>query len=158
MIRARVAFCLSGFLSVMGARVAHAQCPGWVCNGSSVIETLDRVGIGTQSPTNDAEIHNTGGLARLRIDSGTTGNGISGNSGVVLTIGEVPYYSIATWGNGTTPARANFLSRQPVIRQIICEGADGVYHRAEAGLLPCIRVGGLLRFDPVAIRESVRRT
>ena len=23
-----------------------------------------------------------------------------------------------------------------------------VYHRAEAGLLPCIRVGGLLRFDP----------
>lgn len=32
-----------------------------------------------------------------------------------------------------------------------------VYHRAEAGLLPCIRVGGLLRFDPVAIRESVRR-
>lgn len=31
-----------------------------------------------------------------------------------------------------------------------------VYHRAEAGLLPCIRVGGLLRFDPVAIRASAR--
>ena len=31
-----------------------------------------------------------------------------------------------------------------------------VYHRAEAGQLPCVRVGGLLRFDPAAIRESVR--
>jgi predicted DNA-binding transcriptional regulator AlpA len=27
-----------------------------------------------------------------------------------------------------------------------------VYHRAEAGLLPVRRVGGLLRFDPAAIR------
>ena len=27
-----------------------------------------------------------------------------------------------------------------------------VYHRAEAGLLPLRRVGGLLRFDPAAIR------
>ena len=32
-----------------------------------------------------------------------------------------------------------------------------VYHRAEAGLLPCVRVGGLLRFDPAAIKDSVRR-
>jgi excisionase family DNA binding protein len=31
-----------------------------------------------------------------------------------------------------------------------------VYHRAEAGQLPCIRVGGLLRFDPAAIRASAR--
>ena len=30
-----------------------------------------------------------------------------------------------------------------------------VYHRAEAGLLPCIRIGGLLRFDPQAIRALV---
>jgi excisionase family DNA binding protein len=29
-----------------------------------------------------------------------------------------------------------------------------VYHRAEAGQLPCVRVGGLLRFDPGAIRAS----
>ncbi len=27
-----------------------------------------------------------------------------------------------------------------------------VYHRAEAGLLPCVRIGGLLRFHPDAIR------
>jgi excisionase family DNA binding protein len=31
-----------------------------------------------------------------------------------------------------------------------------VYHRAEAGQLPCVRVGGLLRFDPSAIRASAR--
>jgi excisionase family DNA binding protein len=27
-----------------------------------------------------------------------------------------------------------------------------VYHRAEAGLLPLRRIGGLLRFDPAAVR------
>ena len=31
-----------------------------------------------------------------------------------------------------------------------------VYHRAEAGLLPCIRVGALLRFAPEAIRAAAR--
>jgi excisionase family DNA binding protein len=31
-----------------------------------------------------------------------------------------------------------------------------VYHRAEAGQLPCVRVGGLLRFDPAAIRGAAR--
>jgi excisionase family DNA binding protein len=31
-----------------------------------------------------------------------------------------------------------------------------VYHRAEAGQLPCVRVGGLLRFHPVSIRASAR--
>ncbi len=30
-----------------------------------------------------------------------------------------------------------------------------VYHRAQAGLLPCVKIGGLLRFDPVAIRALV---
>ena len=27
-----------------------------------------------------------------------------------------------------------------------------VYHRAQAGFLPCVKIGGLLRFDPAAIR------
>lgn len=27
-----------------------------------------------------------------------------------------------------------------------------VYHRSAAGLLPCLRVGALIRFDPEAIR------
>ena len=30
-----------------------------------------------------------------------------------------------------------------------------VYHRLECGLLPHIRVGALVRFDPAAIREHV---
>ncbi len=30
-----------------------------------------------------------------------------------------------------------------------------VYHRAEAGKLPCLRIGGLLRFQPAAIRAFV---
>ena len=30
-----------------------------------------------------------------------------------------------------------------------------VYHKAEAGMLPCLRIGGLLRFDPQKIRELV---
>jgi excisionase family DNA binding protein len=31
-----------------------------------------------------------------------------------------------------------------------------VYHRAEAGLLPYLRVGALLRFEPNAIRNFAR--
>jgi predicted DNA-binding transcriptional regulator AlpA len=31
-----------------------------------------------------------------------------------------------------------------------------VYHRSEAGLLPCVRIGSLLRFDPEVIRRLVR--
>jgi antitoxin HigA-1 len=31
-----------------------------------------------------------------------------------------------------------------------------VYHRAEAGLLPHLRVGGLLRFDPDVVRAFAR--
>ena len=31
-----------------------------------------------------------------------------------------------------------------------------VYQRAEAGLLPCVRLGGLLRFDPEKIRAYAR--
>jgi len=31
-----------------------------------------------------------------------------------------------------------------------------VYHRSAAGLLPCLRVGALLRFEPDAIRAYAR--
>jgi excisionase family DNA binding protein len=31
-----------------------------------------------------------------------------------------------------------------------------VYHRAESGELPCLRVGGLLRFDPATVRAFAR--
>lgn len=32
-----------------------------------------------------------------------------------------------------------------------------VYQRAEDGTLPCLRIGGALRFEPEAIREWVRK-
>jgi predicted DNA-binding transcriptional regulator AlpA len=32
-----------------------------------------------------------------------------------------------------------------------------VYHRAEAGLLPCVRIGSLLRFDPEVVRCLAER-
>ena len=31
-----------------------------------------------------------------------------------------------------------------------------VYHQAEAGRLPCIRILGFLRFDPQAVRDFVQ--
>lgn len=31
-----------------------------------------------------------------------------------------------------------------------------VYQKAQAGLLPCLKVGGLLRFDPVEIKRFFR--
>ncbi len=31
-----------------------------------------------------------------------------------------------------------------------------VYHQAEAGLIPCLRVGSLLRYEPDAIRRFAR--
>ena len=31
-----------------------------------------------------------------------------------------------------------------------------VYHRSESGLLPCLRIGALVRFDPEAIRAYAR--
>jgi excisionase family DNA binding protein len=38
----------------------------------------------------------------------------------------------------------------------LCASRSWVYHRAENGELPCLRVGGLLRFDPAAIKAFVR--
>ena len=32
-----------------------------------------------------------------------------------------------------------------------------VYHRAEAGQLPHLRVGGLLRFDPATVKSFARK-
>jgi excisionase family DNA binding protein len=31
-----------------------------------------------------------------------------------------------------------------------------VYHRSESGALPCLRIGGLVRFDPAAIIAFAR--
>ncbi|MES1206011.1 MAG: helix-turn-helix domain-containing protein [Pseudomonadota bacterium] len=32
-----------------------------------------------------------------------------------------------------------------------------VYQKTEEGTLPCLRVGGLIRFDPAAVRAFARR-
>jgi excisionase family DNA binding protein len=31
-----------------------------------------------------------------------------------------------------------------------------IYQRAESGLLPCLRIGGLVRFDPETVRAFAR--
>jgi excisionase family DNA binding protein len=31
-----------------------------------------------------------------------------------------------------------------------------VYQKAQAGQLPCVKIGGLLRFEPAAIRAFIR--
>ncbi|OJH39134.1 helix-turn-helix domain-containing protein [Cystobacter ferrugineus] len=31
-----------------------------------------------------------------------------------------------------------------------------VYQRAQAGQLPCVKIGGLLRFEPAALRAFIR--
>jgi excisionase family DNA binding protein len=66
------------------------------------------------------------------------------------------------------PPRAPPVARAPVITNLdglwdandvaryLKVSRSWVYHRAEAGQLPCVRVGGLLRFDPATIRASAR--
>jgi excisionase family DNA binding protein len=63
------------------------------------------------------------------------------------------------------PTRAS--SPATVVRDALWDANDvaaylkvsrsGVYHRAEAGLLPHVRVGGLLRFDPEVVRAYARK-
>lgn len=43
------------------------------------------------------------------------------------------------------------------VAQYLNVSLSWVYHRAEAGLLPCFRLGPLLRFDPSAIRTLLGR-
>ena len=43
------------------------------------------------------------------------------------------------------------------VAQYLKVSRSWVYHQAEAGLLPCLRLGGLLRFDPATIRSFAHR-
>jgi excisionase family DNA binding protein len=43
-----------------------------------------------------------------------------------------------------------------VVARYLRVSRSWVYHRAEAGELPCLRIGGLLRFDPEAVRTFTR--
>lgn len=42
------------------------------------------------------------------------------------------------------------------VAQYLKVSRSWVYHRAESGELPCLRIGGLLRFDPKAIHAFAR--
>ena len=42
------------------------------------------------------------------------------------------------------------------VAQYLKVSRSWVYHRAESGELPCLRIGGLLRFDPQAIHAFAR--
>ena len=51
---------------------------------------------------------------------------------------------------------ANLWDAQDVARYLKVS-RSWVYHRAEAGLLPHLRVGGLLRFDAEVVRAFARK-
>lgn len=42
------------------------------------------------------------------------------------------------------------------VAQYLKVSRSWVYHRAESGELPCLRIGALLRFDPQAIHAFAR--
>jgi predicted DNA-binding transcriptional regulator AlpA len=42
------------------------------------------------------------------------------------------------------------------VARFIKASRSWVYQRAQAGQLPCVKIGGLLRFEPTAIRAFIR--
>ncbi len=42
------------------------------------------------------------------------------------------------------------------VARFLSASRSWVYQRAEAGLLPCLRIGGLLRFEPKVIKAHAR--
>lgn len=42
------------------------------------------------------------------------------------------------------------------VAEVMCVSKSWVYQRVEAGLLPHVRLGGLVRFEPEAIMKFVR--
>jgi len=63
--------------------------------------------------------------------------------------------------NSHPPERARLMRHDGLwdandVAEYLKVSRSWVYHRAEAGQLPHVRVGGLLRFDPAAIRAAAR--
>ena len=54
-----------------------------------------------------------------------------------------------------TTIETNELWTAEDVARFLKTSRSWVYHRAQAGQLPCVKIGGLLRFDPVAIRALV---
>lgn len=57
--------------------------------------------------------------------------------------------------NPTTPAAEGLWTAVDVARYLKAS-RSWVYQKAEAGLLPSLRIGGLLRFEPEAVRAYAR--
>lgn len=54
------------------------------------------------------------------------------------------------------PTRSDGLWDANDVAEYLKVSRSWVYHRAESGQLPHVRVGGLLRFDPTTIRAATR--
>jgi excisionase family DNA binding protein len=67
-------------------------------------------------------------------------------------------HSPANDGEGSTRSREPFerLWDANDVAAHLNVSRSWVYHRAESGELPCLRVGGLLRFEPEAVRSYAR--
>ena len=57
--------------------------------------------------------------------------------------------------NAQSPADDSLWDANDVAR-FLKVSRSWVYHRCESGKLPCLRVGGLVRFDPTTIRAFAR--
>ena len=42
------------------------------------------------------------------------------------------------------------------VARFVSGSVSWVYKAAEAGVLPCVRIGSMLRFEPAAVRSFVR--
>jgi len=54
-----------------------------------------------------------------------------------------------------TPPRESLWTANDVA-QFLQASRSWVYQKAEAGILPCLKVGGLLRFEPGQVRAFAR--
>jgi len=63
-------------------------------------------------------------------------------------------FARASASNSPAPARAEHdgLWNVADVARFLKVSRSWVYHRAEAGLLPCVRIGSLLRFNPEVVR------
>jgi excisionase family DNA binding protein len=58
--------------------------------------------------------------------------------------------------NDVLDARPSQLWDANDVAQYLKVSRSWVYHRADSGLLPSLRVGGLVRFDPNVVRAFAR--
>ncbi|MBZ4414342.1 helix-turn-helix domain-containing protein [Myxococcus sp. XM-1-1-1] len=57
---------------------------------------------------------------------------------------------------GTAPLDEEGLWDANDVARFLKASRSWVYQRAQAGQLPCVKIGGLLRFEPAAIRAFIK--